>query len=278
MDSTLATINWRQALSEAFTNINDLCQYLHIDPDQIPISEIASANFTLRVPKGYAARIKKNDPNDPLLKQVLPTQHENEFFPGYNNDPVGDLDAITTPGVIHKYQGRVLLIVTGHCAINCRYCFRKAFPYTDQHLGRQKLQTALAYIKADASITEVILSGGDPLSLSDARLGEIFDQLNRIKHVQRIRIHTRIPIVIPERITPDLLAIFQKSEKSVVFVVHCNHSNEVDQSVKQACKLLTDHNIILLNQTVLLQGINDSVDQICQLSETLFAEIGRAHV
>ncbi|MCK5356112.1 MAG: EF-P beta-lysylation protein EpmB [Methyloprofundus sp.] len=269
MDLTLATETWRQALSEAFTNIDDLCQYLQIQPEQILVSKAAADKFTLRVPRAYAARIKKNAPDDPLLKQILPNQHETELLPGYSDNPVGDLEAIAAPGIIHKYQGRVLLIITGHCAINCRYCFRKAFPYNDQQLGRQKLQAALNYIESDPSITEVILSGGDPLTLSDFRLGEILSGLNQIKHLRRIRIHTRIPIVLPERITENLLTAFKQSYKSLIIVVHCNHSNEIDQSVIDACKTITKHNITLLNQAVLLKGVNDSVDQLCQLSETL---------
>ncbi len=270
MDLPLPTKNWRQALSEAFTNIDDLCRYLQLQPEQLPISKTASENFAVRVPKSYAARIKKHDPNDPLLKQVLPTLDETKFFPDFNDNPVGDLEAIAVPGLIHKYHGRVLLIVTGHCAINCRYCFRKAFPYNDQHLGRQKLQAALVYIASNSSITEVILSGGDPLALSDLRLSEILSELDNIKHLRRIRIHTRIPIVLPERINQDLLDVFLAIDKSLVVVVHCNHSNEIDQSVINSCKTLAAQNITLLNQSVLLKGINDSVDQLCQLSETLF--------
>lgn len=271
MNLTRPKKNWQQALAEVFTNIDNLCDFLQIRPDQISASAAASKNFTLRVPRAYAERIKKGNPNDPLLKQILPSLDEMLVTPGFNDDPVGDHQAIATPGVIHKYLGRVLLIVTGHCAINCRYCFRKAFPYNEQHLGRQKLQVALDYIDSDPSISEVILSGGDPLTLSDTRLGEIFSGLNQIKHIRRIRIHTRIPIVLPERITANLLKVFAQTDKSLVIVVHCNHSNEIDQNVKEACNTLSKLNITLLNQSVLLKDINDSVDQLCQLSETLFA-------
>lgn len=258
-------------IPETFTNINDLCRFLQIQPEQIFASEIASQNFALRVPKSYATRIKKNDPSDPLLQQVLPTLNETKTFSGYNDNPVGDIEAIATPGVIHKYHGRVLLIATGYCAINCRYCFRKAFPYNEQYLGRKKLASALKYIASKPEISEVILSGGDPLGLSDLRLSEIFSGLNQIKQVRRIRIHTRLPIVVPVRITDRLLNIFAATDKAVIIIVHCNHSNEIDQSVIDTCHRLAQQNITLLNQSVLLKDINDSVDQLCQLSETLFS-------
>lgn len=262
---------WRQELSEAFTDLGELCRFLEIRPEQLNLSDAASQAFAFRVPRSFAARIKKNSPNDPLLKQVLPTLSETDYFPDYSDNPVGDLEAIATPGVIHKYHGRVLLIATGHCAINCRYCFRKTFPYDEQYLGRQKLQTAIAYIASDSSISEVILSGGDPLTLSDARLNEIFYQLGKIDHVKRIRLHSRIPVVLPTRFTDVLIDVLTQTDKDLIVVLHSNHSQEIDDQVAGACNLLNKSGITLLNQAVLLQGINDSVTELCRLSETLFS-------
>jgi L-lysine 2,3-aminomutase len=224
----------------------------------------------LRVPLSFAANMEKGNPHDPLLRQVLPITDELVSYEGFTNDPVGDCAAATQTGVLHKYQGRVLLINTGSCAINCRYCFRRHFPYADLQLSKQTEQAALQHIQNDASIHEVILSGGDPLLLSDERLARLIDQLNEIKTVQRIRIHTRLPIVLPARVTDKLVDIFANSTKPAVVVVHCNHANEVSESVLLACQQLKQPNVTLLNQSVLLKGVNDDAQTLCALSERLF--------
>ncbi|MFA5983201.1 MAG: EF-P beta-lysylation protein EpmB [Methylococcaceae bacterium] len=262
--------NWQQQLADAFTNLNDLCRYLELPPEAVALSATAAENFPLRVPRSYAENIKKATPNDPLLLQILPLQAELWSYPGFSDDPVGDLNAIKVPGVLHKYHGRALFINTGSCAINCRYCFRRNFPYADFQLSKEKEQAAIAYIEQNPSISEVILSGGDPLTLSDNRLAKLILQLNQIKHLKRLRIHSRLPTVLPARITTDLIDIFNKSCFPIVMVIHCNHANELNHQVIAALTLLKNSRITLLNQSVLLKNINDSSDALCALSEALF--------
>ncbi|MDD1607196.1 MAG: EF-P beta-lysylation protein EpmB [Methylococcaceae bacterium] len=262
--------NWQQQLAEAFTTIEDLCRYLDLNPADLSVSTLAQQNFALRVPLSFAACMEKGNPHDPLLRQVLPIKDELLLYPDYNNDPVGDLPAATQTGVLHKYQGRVLLINTGSCAINCRYCFRRNFPYADLQLGKQQEQAVIQSIQDDTSIHEVILSGGDPLLLSDARLTRLIEQINTIAHVKRIRIHSRLPIVLPARITSELIDTLTQSPKQIVMVVHCNHANELNQRVIYACEQLKHHGITLLNQSVLLKGVNDDAAVLCELSERLF--------
>lgn len=261
---------WQRQLSGAFTKLDALCGYLGLTIEDLPSAHAANQNFALKVPLSFAASIEKGNPNDPLLRQVLPVADELRDFPGFNDDPVGDLAAVAEIGVLHKYQGRVLLINTGTCAVNCRYCFRRNFPYAEIQLSKQKQQAALDYITADPSISEVILSGGDPLLLSDAQLAEVIKQLQKISHIKRIRIHSRLPIVLPARITDDLLAILAESSKSIVMVVHCNHANEINSRVITAFSRLKGQGITTFNQAVLLKGVNDDADTLCELSERLF--------
>ncbi|MDO9160809.1 MAG: EF-P beta-lysylation protein EpmB [Methylococcaceae bacterium] len=262
--------NWQQQLSEAFNSIEDLCHYLHLPIDALPVSNVAATNFPIRVPLSFAACMEKGNPDDPLLKQVLPTQEELIAYPGFNNDPVGDLQATAQTGVIHKYHGRVLLINTGSCAINCRYCFRRNFPYSELQLSKQSELAAINYIRQDRSLSEVILSGGDPLLLSDARLAKLLEQIDDIEHIKRIRVHSRLPIVLPARITDEFIKTLQKSSKQIVMVVHCNHANEINDRVITAFNTLKAHGITLFNQSVLLKDVNDRVDTLCALSEKLF--------
>lgn len=262
--------NWQQQLSEAFNSIEDLCHYLRLPIDALPVSNTAATSFPIRVPLSFAACMEKGNPDDPLLKQVLPTQEELIAYPGFNNDPVGDLKATAQTGVIHKYHGRVLLINTGSCAINCRYCFRRNFPYAELQLSKQSELAAINYIRQDRSLSEVILSGGDPLLLNDTRLAKLLEQLDDIEHIKRIRIHSRLPIVLPARITDEFIKTLQKSSKQIVIVVHCNHANEINNTVIAAFNLLKAHGITLFNQSVLLKGVNDQADILCALSEKLF--------
>ena len=199
------TKNWQQQLAEAFNTIEDLCRYLHLSPNDLPVSAAAAEDFPIRVPLSFAACMQKGDPHDPLLRQVLPVKDELIAYPGFSNDPVGDLPSAIQTGVLHKYHGRALFINTGSCAINCRYCFRRNFPYSELQLGKQNELAGIQTIQENPDISEVILSGGDPLLLSDARLAKLFQQLSAIKHLKRIRIHTRLPIVLPARITDELI-------------------------------------------------------------------------
>ncbi|MGZ5576069.1 MAG: EF-P beta-lysylation protein EpmB, partial [Methylobacter sp.] len=265
------TKNWQQQLAEAFNNIGDLCRYLNLSPNDLPISIAAAENFPLRVPLNFAACIEKGNAHDPLLRQVLPMSEELLDYPGYSNDPVGDLAAATQVGVLHKYHGRVLFINTGSCAINCRYCFRRNFPYTDLQLSKQQEDAAIKSIQNDTSISEVILSGGDPLLLSDSRLARLIRQLDGIDHLKRIRIHSRLPIVLPARITAEFINTLTQSPKQIIIVVHCNHANEINDRVIAACNSLKNNGITLFNQSVLLKGVNDNAEVLCELSEQLFS-------
>ncbi len=264
--------NWQQQLSEAFSSIEDLCHHLNIEIKDLPVSDAATKKFALRVPMSFAASIKKGDPNDPLLRQVLPLSDELSEYPGYSYDPVGDLPAAIQAGVLHKYQGRALFINTGSCAINCRYCFRRNFPYSDLQLNKQSENAGIEYITKHTDITEVILSGGDPLILSDERLKTLLTKLSSITHLKRIRIHSRLPIVLPARITSELLAHLNDTGKKIVFVVHCNHANEINSRVSSALQLIKRHGFTLFNQSVLLKGVNDQAFQLTELSEQLFEE------
>lgn len=264
-------LNWQQQLSEAFTSIEDLCEYLQLNPGDLPISQSASNQFAMRVPLSFAASMEKGNPNDPLLRQVLPIESELLDYPGFNLDPVGDIKAAVQPGLLHKYQGRVLLINTGSCAINCRYCFRRNFPYNELQLSKQQESGAIEYIKSDPTINEVILSGGDPLLLSDARLSQLIRQLETIDHIKRIRIHSRLPIVLPARVTDELVNLLASCSKQLILVVHANHANELNERAITACKLLKNNGITLFNQSVLLKGVNDNAATLCELSEQLFA-------
>lgn len=269
-EATHFALSWQQQLQQAFNNINDLCHYLNLNLTELNLSEIAAQQFALRVPLSFAACMEKGNAQDPLLKQVLPISDELQHHAGFTLDPVGDLAAAVQTGVLHKYQGRVLLINTGSCAINCRYCFRRNFPYSELQLTKQQQDLALKTIAENESIHEVIFSGGDPLLLNDERLSYFIKQLNNIAHVKRIRIHSRVPIVLPARITNEFLNTLNLSQKKIVLVVHCNHANELNPRVYAAIHSIKQQGITLLNQSVLLKGINDNVETLAELSQKLF--------
>jgi len=265
---------WQQALAQAIRDPQTLLDALEL-PHTVPVSTTAAQQFRVLAPWSYVQRMHKGDPNDPLLRQVLPHPDEMQEVTGYLSDPVDDQAAMTVPGVLHKYHGRVLLVTTGACAIHCRYCFRRHFPYNEANPLRHHSQMALDYIRADSSIQEVILSGGDPLTLSDERLAQLADALSTIPHVQRLRIHSRLPLVLPERVDHALLTWLSQlqSKLQVIIVLHANHAQELDASdVRQAMQALQQAGVLLLNQSVLLKGINDSVDALCALSEALLAQ------
>ena len=264
------TQNWQTQLASAFSNFDELCHYLQLSPDELSLSQQARAQFPLRVPLAFASRMEKGNPADPLLRQVLPVLDELQIYPDFSDDPVGDLPSLKQTGLLHKYHGRVLLINTGACAIHCRYCFRRNFPYADLQLTKQQENDVIEAIRNDSSIEEVILSGGDPMILNDARLTSLIDALATIEKLKRIRIHTRLPIVLPARITDDLLTLFQHCSKKIIVVVHCNHANEIDDDVANACARLRSAGVVLLNQSVLLRDVNDNANALCELSEKLF--------
>ncbi len=261
---------WQSVLGRAITDPAELLATVGLGKEWLPAAQAAARLFPLRVPRGFVARMRRGDPNDPLLRQVLPLAEECLATEGFHADPVGDLVAMVAPGVLHKYQGRVLLTATGACAVHCRYCFRRHFPYTDANPSTDQWRAALSYIAGDKSITEVILSGGDPLTLSDRRLENFTRQLEAIPHVRRLRLHTRLPVVLPERVNDELLGWLGGTRLKTVMVVHANHAHEIDASVRAALVHLKGAGVGLLNQSVLLRGINDSADALARLSEVLF--------
>jgi len=261
---------WQSQLARAITDPAELLAAVGLDEKWLPAAQAAARLFPLRVPRKFVARMRHGDPHDPLLRQVLPLAEECLTAEGFGTDPVGDLAAMAAPGVLHKYHGRVLLTATGACAVHCRYCFRRHFPYTDANPAADQWHAALEYIAGNDTITEVILSGGDPLTLSDRRLAELVRQLETIPHLRRLRLHTRLPIVLPERVNDELLAWLGDTKLKTVMVVHANHAQEIDASTRSALGELKAIGTELLNQSVLLCGVNDSADALAALSEKLF--------
>jgi EF-P beta-lysylation protein EpmB len=262
---------WQQALADAINDPHELCTVLGLDPALGAAALAAAREFPLRVPRGYVARMRHGDPRDPLLLQVLPGAAELLQPADFATDPVGDLNSSAAPGLLHKYQGRALVVATGACAVHCRYCFRRHFPYTEQSALRRGWQPVLAKLRDEPQIQEVILSGGDPWSLSDRRLAQLTDGTRALPHIRRLRVHTRYPVVLPERVDAGLLDWLSRIELQKVVVIHANHANEIDAQVRRACEDLAAAGATLLNQSVLLAGVNDSVAALADLSERLFA-------
>lgn len=263
--------SWQAEIRQAVRTSSELCRRLGLSESLACDAAIGAAQFPLFVPPSYLARIEPNSPNDPLLRQVLPLGEEGQVVDGFTADPVGDALATLHPGVLQKYQGRALLIATGSCAVHCRYCFRRHFPYEEAPHSEAAWDSALTAIAEDPSITEVILSGGDPLLLVDSRLAMLVGKIAYIPHVTRFRIHTRLPIVVPRRVTHELLQALSDARLTNVMVVHANHARELADDVAVALSKLRDAGITLLNQAVLLRGVNDSVDAQRELSERLVA-------
>ena len=263
--------SWQDQLRTIITSADQLLDMLALNPADVGFSAQACMEFPLKVPLAFVQRMQPGNPRDPLLLQVLASQEELTASPGYQRDPVGETGS-TNPqrGIIHKYHGRVLLIVSSGCAVHCRYCFRRHFPYGENQNSRLQWQDALQYISADPAIEEVILSGGDPLVATDAQLLELVSGIAAIPQVRRLRIHSRLPIVIPDRVTASLLDAVCHSQLQTVMVIHANHGNEIDQAVATALKDLAGRNITLLNQAVLLAGVNDNARALIELSEKLF--------
>jgi len=268
------TDRWQQHLSNAVSDPTELIRLLELPPELVEPARRAAAQFPLRVPYPFIERMRKGDINDPLLKQVLPLDAELEPVPGFTTDPLEELQSNPHDGLIHKYRGRVLLITTSACAINCRYCFRRHFPYLENRLGPEQWQAIVDYIAADDSIHEVLFSGGDPLATPDRRLRGMLEDLAAIPHLRRVRFHTRLPVVIPQRITDELVDVLTATRLQAVVVLHANHPNEIDQPLAQALQPLRRAGVHVLNQAVLLKGINDDVATLKALSETLFDQAG----
>jgi EF-P beta-lysylation protein EpmB len=263
----LRTPSWAAAVRDAVRDVTELERLLELPP--ATLDALASTDFPLLVPRGFVARMCKRDPRDPLLLQVLPRSFEAQAVPGFTADPVRE-HRLADGGVIEKYPGRALLIASGACPIHCRYCFRRAFPYADQLAARGGWDAAIDALRARPDLREAILSGGDPLSLSNRRLGELVAKIETTS-VGTLRIHTRFPVVVPERVDAGLLDLLGSTRLATVVVVHCNHANELDEGVGSALRALRGRVGALLNQSVLLQGVNDSLEALTALSERLFA-------
>jgi EF-P beta-lysylation protein EpmB len=264
------TSRWQRLLADAVRDPVELGRLLELDPSAIEYVIAATRDFPLRVPRSFIAKMRRGDPRDPLLLQVLPLAAELNHVEGYSVDPVGDMASRAAQGVLHKYSGRTLIVATGACAVHCRYCFRRHFPYQDESALAQGWETTLRYVHQDPSIEEVILSGGDPLSLNDRRLQQLTQALQAIPHVRRLRIHTRYPLVLPERIDDRFLEWLSEVRLQKVIVIHANHARELDEASRKACRDLIDARATVLNQSVLLAGINDDVQALADLSTALF--------
>ena len=273
---------WQRALGEAVSSVGELLDLLELAPERLPPhlrpserpADAAARDFPLRVPRGFVSRMRPGDPADPLLLQVLPTAAELVAAPGYAADPLAEADQATAvsplPGVLHKYRGRALLLVTGACGIHCRYCFRRHFPYGEHAAGGDGWRPVLDWLAASPGVEEAILSGGDPLAAGDEKLARLVAGLDAVPHLRRLRIHTRLPVVLPERVDAALAGWLGGTRLSTVVVLHANHHHELDAAVAMAIKRLRAAGATVLNQAVLLAGVNDSVAAQCELSRALF--------
>ncbi len=255
---------WTRALADAITDPRALLERLELDADDVDFDP----DFPLRVPHSFVERMRIRDRRDPLLRQVLPLATERDSAAGYSLDPLEEASATLAPGVIQKYHGRVLLIAAPACAVHCRYCFRRAFPYADHQ--QAVAFPSLTAVERDPSISEVILSGGDPLMLKDGPLRRLIARLDAIPHVRRIRIHTRLPVVIPERVTVEFVQMLRDARAATSIVLHVNHPNEIAGTFVDALAALHRSGVALLNQSVLLAGVNDDVESLEELSQRLF--------
>lgn len=267
--SGASTAPWRGLLAAAVRDVDELWRLLALPADCLPAARRVAAGFPLLVPRGFLALMRPGDLADPLLRQVVPLGDEERMTPGFTSDPLAESSCSPVPGLLHKYHGRALLVTTGACAVHCRYCFRRHFPYESLPRSTAWWSEALAYVRADASIEELILSGGDPLTLPDRQLAELAAQAAAIPHLRRLRIHSRLPVVLPERIDETFLAWFTTSRLKPVMVIHANHSQELSPAVAQACGRLRQAGVMLLNQSVLLAGVNDDAAVLADLSRRL---------
>lgn len=265
------TPSWQAQIKDSFSDVNDLLRHLGLNEKDLPYQVDKSQKFKLKVTRHFADLMTLSNPLDPLLMQVLPLQEENSDAHDFSTDPLLEGQFSPSEGLIHKYANRVLFIAHQSCAVHCRYCFRRHFPYENQRLTPSALDKAIGYIKANQDINEIILSGGDPLSLGDEKFTNLFAHLSEIEHISTIRIHTRTPVMAPERINSALLQAIKNSSKTTVMVLHINHPQELSTELIAKLKLLTSLNVTLLNQTVLLKGINDNAVALANLSNALFS-------
>ena len=261
--------DWRYEVKSAIRDARELGRVLGLDSKYVDDAQRATGQFPLFAPLSYVARMQRGDPADPLLRQVLPTAGELVAAPGYSADPVADRAATILPGMLHKYDGRALLVATGRCAVHCRYCFRRNYPYEDGPRSPDEWAGALEHLRTDRTIEEVILSGGDPLTLVDSTLSELVKRLADVPHLRRLRVHTRFPIVIPARVTQELVDLLNGSRLTPIMVVHANHPAELNDEVARALAKLNTAGVPLLNQSVLLAGVNDDFAVLKALMERL---------
>ncbi len=266
--------DWHAAMRHAIRDVDEFCRLLQLPPEVAAAAGRGQGHFPLFVPREYMDRMEVGNDSDPLVRQILPVADELQEVPGFVTDPVGDRDSLTQPGILRKYPGRALLIVTGACAVHCRYCFRRHFPYANRPQGLQQWRQALTELAADPQLEEVLLSGGDPLTQTDDWLGELVQMLDEIPQIRRIRVHTRLPVMIPRRVNSELLEWLRndsRSEKATrLVVIHVNHPNELQGAeIKLALAQLVEAGVPLLNQTVLLKGVNDRLDVLTELSRQL---------
>ncbi|MFX5169873.1 EF-P beta-lysylation protein EpmB [Acinetobacter baumannii] len=263
--------NWQSQLSDLITDPLELLNLLELSTDQLLSGAIlASEKFKLRVPRAFVGKMNAKDPLDPLLLQVLPHHLELEEHPEFVTDPLGEEAANQLPGVLHKYKSRFLLTLTGACAVHCRYCFRRHFPYQENLPKNEDWLNIKNYIESNPDINEVILSGGDPLTLSNRKLALWLERLSSLKQVKILRIHSRVPILIPNRIDEELISLLKNSRLRIILVVHSNHASELDDFTCSKLLQLSEHHITVLNQAVLLKGVNDSAQTLTDLSYRLF--------
>lgn len=262
---------WQAELRDAIRDPRQLCEALGLPAELGDAGVAAAADFGCLVPASYLARIERGNPADPLLRQVLPVADEGEVVAGFAADPVGESAATLTPGLLQKYPGRALLVATSACPVHCRYCFRREFPYDERPAGDEFWREAVTALRADESIHEIILSGGDPLTVSDVRLASLVDELAAIAHLTRLRIHSRTPVMIPSRVTAELIELLTATRLTPIMVLHANHANELGEDVATAIDRLRRAGVMLLNQAVLLRGVNDTINAQCELSERLIA-------
>lgn len=264
-----AVAPWRRAMRDAVRDPFELLRLVELPATTIG-DAAAARDFPLLAPLGYIARMRRGDPNDPLLLQVLPQAAETVEVPGYITDPVGDLQALSAPGLLHKYHGRALIVATGACAVHCRYCFRRHFPYAESGASHGRLERLIEALRQHPEIDEIILSGGDPLMLDDEKLAAWVKALEELPQLRRLRLHTRMPVILPERVDEALLGWICSTRLQVICVIHCNHANELDHDVGEALNRLRMAGVSLLNQSVLLRDINDTTETLASLSLRLF--------
>jgi len=260
---------WQQALQHAVRDLDELASLLRLPARELRALADAAPDFPLLVPRGFIARMRPGDLADPLLLQVLPQRREKQQATGFEADPLGEL-GFMDKSLMQKYPGRALLIASGACPVHCRYCFRREFPYQDQLASRSGWSPVLDALATRPDIEELLLSGGDPLSLSNRRLASLLEGLERLPSIQCLRIHTRFPVTIPERVDAELQRLLLNARLKIVVVIHSNHPNELDPKIEAVLQRLSAHTHLLLNQAVLLRGVNDDVDTLAALSRRLF--------